>query len=52
MEDMLVKQEGALPLTAPAGMPEPNLKFLADIAVAGSEAPNAVTLRADFGIPN
>lgn len=52
MDDALVKLEGGLPLLAPAGTPETVLKFLADVAVAGSEAPNAVTLRANFGIPN
>ena len=52
MDDALVKLEGGLPLLAPAGTPEPVLKFLADVAVAGADAPNAVTLRANFGIPN
>jgi tripartite-type tricarboxylate transporter receptor subunit TctC len=52
MDDALVKLEGGLPLLAPAGTPESVLNFLADVAVAGSEAPSAVTLRANFGIPN
>ncbi len=48
----LVRLEGGLPLTAPAGVPEAILQKLAQVAVDGAETPRARQLRENFAIPD
>jgi tripartite-type tricarboxylate transporter receptor subunit TctC len=48
----LVTLEGALPLVAPAGTPEPILQALSRIAVEGANSEKASKLRESFSIPN
>ena len=48
----LVTLEGALPVVAPAGTPEPIIQALAQIAVDGANTPRAEKLRETFAIPS
>jgi tripartite-type tricarboxylate transporter receptor subunit TctC len=48
----LVSLEGALPLIAPAGTPEPILQALSRVVVEGAATDRAAKLRESFAIPN
>ncbi|MEN9538969.1 MAG: hypothetical protein RLZZ126_1204 [Pseudomonadota bacterium] len=50
--DILVGLEGGLPLIAPAGTPEPILRYLSDVVVEGNPTERAVRLRENFAIPS
>jgi tripartite-type tricarboxylate transporter receptor subunit TctC len=52
MTERLVTLDGWLPMMAPAGVPEPVLVRLAEIALDWAESPKAAQLRENFAIPN